>query len=92
MSKNFSKEFKEHAVGLVEEGQSKSFVARNLDIGKSTLDRWVRLKRLNSPAVLTLKSSSESEELKRLRKEINILQKEREILKKAAAFFAKEQL
>lgn len=92
MSKRFSKEFKNNAVNLViNEGQSKRSVSRNLDIGQSTLEKWVRLAKLGKIEAVSSGSNFESEELKRLRKENSILRQEREILKKAAAFFAREQ-
>jgi transposase len=92
MSKRFNKDFKHHAINLVlNEGQSKRYVSRNLDIGLSTLDRWIRLSKLGKLSNFSSNKISESEELNRLRKENSILRQEREILKKAAAFFAREQ-
>lgn len=90
MSKRFNDNFKKHAIDLVvQEGQSKSAVARNLSIGLSTLERWVRQSKILRTQSVAL--PCDFEELKRLRKEVNILRQEREILKKAAAFFAREQ-
>ena len=92
MSKKFSKEFKHHAVSLVlEESQAKRAVARNLDIGISSLDRWIRLFKNNQLEKSCSSKEIDNLELRRLRKEIEQLKQEREILKKAAAFFAKEQ-
>ena len=93
MSKKFSKDFKNHAINLVlQEGQTKRSVARNLDIGISSLDRWIRLFKQGQLEIADCSKEKENVELKRLRKEIAELKQEREILKKAAAFFAKEQL
>ena len=66
-------------------------VARDLDRTETALREWVRLAEVEAgkgpPGALT---SAEREELNRLRRENKRLQMEREILKKAAAFFAKE--
>lgn len=90
--RHFSDEFKAGAVRLVlEEGKSVSQVARDLDLTTSALRTWVERARADAgqgkPGTLT---SSEREELPKLRKENRQLKMEREILKKAAAFFAKE--
>jgi transposase len=90
--RRFTDEFKASAVRLVlEEGQSISAVARDLDVIPSALGNWVKQAKADrgsgSPTVMT---SSEKEELGRLRRENRMLRMEREILKKAAAFFAKE--
>ena len=87
-----SDEFKAGAVRLVlEEERSITSVARDLDIQSSVLSAWVLQARADAgsgpPGALT---SSERDELARLRKENRILKMERDILKKAAAFFAKE--
>jgi transposase len=66
-------------------------VARELDLTESALRMWVERARADrgtgKPGVLT---TAEREELGRLRKEVRTLRMERDILKKAAAFFAKE--
>jgi transposase len=91
--RSFSDEFKAGAVRLVlEEGKTVGAVARDLDLTESSLRKWVEQARADAgrrkPGALT---TGEREELSRLRKENRILQEEREILKKAAAFFAKER-
>ena len=90
--RKFTDEFKASAVRLVvEEGKAVSAVARDLDLVESSLWNWVKQAKANrgtGPAGAT--TSSEKEELARLRREVRILRMEREILKKAAAFFAKE--
>lgn len=87
--RKFSKEFKAEAVALVlERGLSASQVSRDLGVGQPTISRWVKAAaEAAAPGAL---SSAEREELKRLRAETRILRMERDILKKAAAFFAKE--
>lgn len=90
--RSFSDEFKAGAVALVlKEGKSIAGVAKQLDLTASSLSRWVEQARADagksSRGTLT---TEEKEELARLRKEVRELRLEREILKKAAAFFAKE--
>ena len=76
---------------MMEEGRSQALVAKDLGIAKSVIARWVKEARTEArqkpPGAVT---SSERDELARLRKENKVLRMEREILKKAAAFFAKE--
>jgi len=88
----FTKEFKAETVRLVVEGKRTSAeVARDLDLTESALRQWVRQSEVDAgrgkPGALT---TEEREELGRLRREVKTLRLEREILKKAAAFFAKE--
>ena len=88
----FTDEFKTETVRLVRDGkQSPRQVARDLDLTKSAVERWVRQAEIEEGrrpgAALT---RAEREELVRLRRENRQLQMERDILKKAAAFFAKE--
>ena len=90
---NYTKEFKSDAVKLVlENAYSANEVARRLGINQTNVSRWVReYRQENEPSIEGGATRSELEsELKRLRKENQRLQMEREILKKAAAFFAKE--
>jgi len=90
--RSFTDEFKAGAVRLViDEGKSVGQVARELDLTESALRQWVDRARADrgtgKPGALT---TGEREELSRLRKENRILAEEREILNKAAAFFAKQ--
>ncbi len=89
--KQYTPEFKAEAVKLVlEQGLSRAQAARDLGVPESVLGRWVQLaERDQQPGALTI---GEREELKQLRKQVRVLRTEREILKKAAAFFAKESL
>ena len=90
---HYTKEFKSDAVKLVlEYGYSANEAARRLGINQTNVSRWVReYRQENEPSVQGGATRSELEsEVKRLRKENQRLQMEREILKKAAAFFAKE--
>jgi len=90
--RQFTDEYKAEAVRLVREaGMAVTQVARDLDLTESSLRNWVKQTEVDEgkgPAgALT---SPEMEELRRLRRENRQLRMEREILKKAAAFFAKE--
>jgi transposase len=90
--RTFTDEFRAGAVSLVlEKGKTMAQVARDLDLTQSTLGRWVEQARADAgkSARGTL-TTEEKDELARLRKEVRELRLEREILKKAAAFFAKE--
>lgn len=86
--------FRREAIELVRAGgRSVAAVARDLGISAETLRLWVRQAEIDAghgwPGELT---TSEREELGRLRRQVRTLEMEREILKKAAAFFAKETL
>ena len=91
----YTREFKEEAVKMVIEGGLKiPEVARRLSIAKSTIDHWVKLAR--EGALNTAQNrrpvSQEQMELARLKREVAELKMERDILKKAAAYFARESL
>ena len=90
--RQFTDEFKASAVRLVlDEGKSVGSVARDLDLTETALREWVNRTRADRTEGKTGLTTAEREELTRLRRENRILQEEREILKKAAAFFAKHQ-
>jgi len=76
---------------VLDEGKSVGGVARELDLTASALSAWVKQAQADRTQGRTGLTSAEREELTRLRRENRILQEEREILKKAAAFFAKHQ-
>jgi len=93
LRRRYSKQFKEDAVNLVlENGYGCAEVARRLGVCENNVNRWVREYRDHQETgPEDTKSPKEMEaELRRLRKENQRLLMEREILKKAAAFFAKE--
>jgi transposase len=87
--RKFTAEFKDEAIKLVtERGLSITQAARDLDVGQSTLGRWIEAVRAEAPDEAL--SWSEREELSRLRRENSRLREEKDILKKAADFFARE--
>ncbi len=90
--RRFASEFKSGAVRLVlDEGKSVGAVARELDLTPSALGSWVSRAQADRTKGRTGLTSEERAELARLRKENRELRMERDILKKAAAFFAKNQ-
>ena len=90
--RQFDDDFKAQAVRLVlDEGKSVGSVARDLDLTETALREWVKRARADRSHGKTGLTTVEREELARLRKENRILREEREILKKAAAFFANER-
>ena len=89
--RQFTDEFRAGAVRLVlDEGKRVGAVARELDLTPSSLTKWVTQARADRTNGKTGLTTAEREELARLRKENRILVEEREILKKATAFFAKQ--
>jgi transposase len=90
--RQFTDEFKAGAVRLVlDEGKSVSATARDLDLTETALREWVKRARADRSHGRTGLTTAEREELARLRKENRELRTERDILKKAAAFFVKHQ-
>lgn len=86
--RRFTDEFKAGAVRqVVEEGRAFTQVAKDLDLSTSVVVRWVQQSRADAGKGLAgTATTSEREELSRLRKEAKVLRMEREILKKAATF------
>jgi transposase-like protein len=86
--RKFTTEFKTEAVRLVEVGgKSITQVARELDLTESALRNWVEQAQAEKRGGLT---ADERVEFARLRREVKRLEMEREILRKATAFFVKE--
>jgi transposase len=86
---HYSTEFRAEAVRLAEtSGQSVRSVALDLGIANQTLGEWIRLSH-ERPAGAPL-DDEERAELVELRRRVKVLETEREILRKAAAFFASE--
>jgi transposase len=83
-------EFRREAVGLVRGGREIRDVAESLGVSQQTLRNWVKQTALDRHERDDGLTSDEREELRRLRRENARLKQEREILKRAAAFFAAE--
>lgn len=87
--RRYSEEFKQEAVRLYKESESGyRKVAADLGVSAFALRQWVQ----QAGAVKGLRVISESEELRRLKRENRILREERDILRKAVAFFARDEL
>ncbi len=87
----YPREFRTEAIRLVREGGlSMAQVTRDLGVSDQTLRNWLKQADLDSGRRTDGLTTEEREELRRLRRENRILREEREILKKAAAFFARE--
>jgi transposase len=87
--RTFTDEFKREAVRLVRtSGRTIGQIADDLGIGHSTLGKW--LSKHREAELLAGPHDDTAKELARLRKENEILRTERDLLKKAAAFFAKD--
>ncbi len=93
--RRFSREFKQEAVRLVRErGVSVAQAARDLNVHENQLRKWVR--EFTSDPVQAFPGQGQMKpeqlEIERLRREVAKLKAERDILKKAAAFFARESI
>jgi len=88
--RQFSKQFKAETVALIRSsGRSVPQVSRDLDLAESGVRRWLAQAEIDEGRREGL-TTAEREELTKLRKEVRVLREERDILKKAAAFFARE--
>ena len=87
--REFTAEFKREAVGMIAiSGRTLRQVAGDLGLGLSTLTRWKR--QLKDVEIAVTPNPDMTKELARLRKENEVLRQERDLLKKATAFFVKE--
>ena len=92
--KTYDKEFKLSAVKmLVEGGMGVSRISKDLGVNENSLYKWKRVYLEDQQDAFPGKGKMkpEDEELKNLKKELRIVKMERDILKKAIAFFAKEK-
>ena len=91
MPKPYPKEFREGALALVREGRPAAQVARELGIADSCIRNWVRQDQLDRRERDDGLTSVERQELGELRRRVKRLEQEKDILRKAAAFFAREE-
>lgn len=90
MRQRFSEEFKREVVRVAQtSGSSQAQVAAEFGVGLSTLGKW--LTKYGGQTGLSQSDLDQSKEIVRLRKELRIAQDERDILKKATAFFASQK-
>ena len=91
MVRKYTLEFKQEAVKLVtDQGYSQAQAGRSLGVSEKNINRWLHEGK-EKKAVSNEKMTDDQKELKRLRLENERLRMEKEILKKAAAFFANEK-
>jgi transposase len=91
--KSYTKEFKLDAIALVlEQGYKPAEAARSLDVNVSMLRRWVKEHQAQDEQAFrgNGKLTEEQLEIRRLKEQVRRLEMEKEILKKATVFFAKE--
>ena len=87
----YSEEFKREAVALVRrEGRSIPDVAASLGVSQQSLRTWVKRVQLDARERDDGLTTQEREELRELRRKVRRLEQERDILKRATAFFARE--
>ena len=88
--RRYTPEFIEQAIQLVKKGdKGQNEIAQELGVGQSTLSKWLARAEGSNTEVVDVAESVE-EEVRRLRKRVRELEVEKEILKKATAYFAKE--
>jgi transposase len=88
----YTLEFKMEAVRLTQSGQSIAAVAKTLGIAEQTLHNWIKAQAQGRLQEAGKPVSTEQMEISRLRAELARVKMERDILKKAAAYFAKESM
>ncbi|WP_431218538.1 transposase [Leifsonia xyli] len=99
MARRFPREFRVRAIGLVRiSDRPLSQVARELGVSNSALSRWVaeddfaKAEAEKAAGVVPVLDADQQAELVRLRREVRRLETENEILKRAAAYFAKDNV
>ncbi len=93
MPRPYPKEFREGAIALARQGERPiAEIARELGIAESCLRNWLKQDQLDRRERDDGLSTREREELGDLRRRVRRLEQEKEILRKAAAFFAREEI
>ena len=88
-AQRYPEEFRIEAVKqILEHGHSVADVSRRLGVSSHSLYKWIRLQQI--PAAQRLEQSNQSQEMRRLKAELKRVTEERDILKKAAAYFARQ--
>jgi transposase len=91
LRRSFPPEYKAEVVELIRStGKTVGQVARELDLTETAVRQWVRQADLDAGRRSDGLTTAERDELRRLRREVRELREEREILRKAAVFFARE--
>ena len=92
----YTKEFREEAVKMVTDGGLSALeISKRLSLPKSTLERWIRVSKTGALGEIGKGQRPLTEierELAKVKRELSLSKMERDILKKAAAYFAKESL
>jgi transposase len=90
--RTFTPQFKKDALGLVSRGRSITEVARDLGIARSLLQRWNEFEgRGTEPGSGKASTGTDSDDIRALRQQLRDVTEERDILKKALAYFADDQ-
>ena len=88
-AQRYPEEFKiEAAKQILEHGHSVADVSRRLGVSTHSLYKWMKWQQI--PVAQRLEQASQSEEMRRLKAELKRVTEERDILKKAAAYFARQ--
>ncbi len=85
----YTPEFRAEAVRLAQERGNLTATAKDLGVSLESLRKWIRQEDIDAGRTAGL-TTEEREELRRLRREVRTLAMERDLLKKAAAFFARD--
>jgi transposase len=86
----YTEEFKQRIVELINSGRSIRTVSEEFKVSQQTVRNWVKQTALDSGKRTDGLTTAERDELTRLRREVKVLREEKDILKKAAAWFAQE--